>query len=1142
MRSKLVPVISAIIVATMLIAPALLWPAPALADSWSKLGSGGMESSYNPVQIQPDCTAVFNSKLYVGTDGGESSGSKCEIWRYDGGTAWTRVNTPGFGDPENHLVEAMTVFKGKLYAGTWNNNGCQVWRTDGTGAAPYHWTKVSSSGNIGGSHNTGVTSMSAGPTALYVGTENTYGCQVWSYNGSAWTQVIGGGAGTRGPGFGDTFNVNVSSLAWLGGTLYAGTYNYSTGCEVWTVGAAPTQKGTNGFGNPNNTKVSSMKSIGALLYLGTYNSNSGCQVRSYNGTIFSTITVNGMGDSHNYEATSMESFGSPTPLLHVGTYNGTSGCKVYRFNGSWSLLNSAGFGDSNNYVASSLAVFNSKLYAGASNGFGCRIYASSSVSSLPYTWNNVNAQGFTSNSNYGAASSAVFKGDLYVGTGSDRGCGVMKYSGGSWSRVNTDGFGNRHNSTAACMAASASYLYVGTSNGDTGCEVWRYDGSTWKQVNHDGFGDAHTDRAMSMVFFNSKLYAGVQNYSAKCGVWRYDGPNPANWTKVNVNGFGQPAADENIGVRSMCVFNSKLYAATDSSNKPCQVWRYDGPNPVNWTQVNVDGFGETYATSAEGMAVYGGKLYAATFDRSTSKGCRVWRYSGSGTGWTAINAPGFDDTANAWTGPLVVFSGRLYAVAFSQDSGGEVWEYDGGTAWKQANYGGFGTLSNHDIVSLVTDGARLYAGTTNYDTGCEVWATGGPPTSWYLPEGSTAWGYSAYVTVENPNATAVHADITYMTGNGPVAGGTVVMPPNSQATINPADKLGAQDFSTKVTCKEGKNIAVDRTMQWTGQGAASPEAHSSVGVNYPARTWFLAEGSSAWGFECWLLIQNPNAAEAHCTVTYMKEGAPPVNVIKTVPANSRKSFNIADDIGSADASIRVVGDIPVIPERAMYRNNRREGHDSIGTTVPATDYYLAEGSSAWGFMTYVLVQNPNSSDTTVDVTYMTASGAKPQARFTLAANSRKTIRVNDVLPNTDFSTRVHGSRPIIAERAMYWDNGTGEACHDSIGLDQAHTTFYMPDGETSNGRETWTLVQNPNSNSVSVEISYLTPTGTGDKYFTVLIPANSRKTFNMKDKIPNGRAAIRVISKTTGKRIMVERAMYWNNRGAGTDTIGGYSD
>ena len=81
----------------------------------------------------------------------------------------------------------------------------------------------------------------------------------------------------------------------------------------------------------------------------------------------------------------------------------------------------------------------------------------------------------------------------------------------------------------------------------------------------------------------------------------------------------------------------------------------------------------------------------------------------------------------------------------------------------------------------------------------------------------------------------------------------------------------------------------------------------------------------------------------------MIEGEGPADEsTKTVPANSRASFNMADDIGSKDASIKVTSDVPVIPERAMYRNNRREGHDSIGTTTPATDYYLAEGTTGYG--------------------------------------------------------------------------------------------------------------------------------------------------------------------------------------------------
>ena len=390
------------------------------------------------------------------------------------------------------------------------------------------------------------------------------------------------------------------------------------------------------------------------------------------------------------------------------------------------------------------------------------------------------------------------------------------------------------------------------------------------------------------------------------------------------------------------------------------------------------------------------------------------------------------------------------------------------------------------------------------------------------------------------------ATVTYMTDAGAVPGGDLDLPAGSQATVNPEGILGEKDFSTRVECTEGKTIAVDRTMSWTGPGAPSPDGHCSIGVTSPATTWYLPEGSSAWGFDCWLLIQNPNEGEATAQVTYMIEGADPVTVEKKIPENSRKTYNMANDIGNKDASIKIEADIPVIPERAMYKNDNREGHDSIGTTTPATSYYLAEGTTAWGFTTYVLVQNPSANQATVEVTYLTSSGEVPHPEnpITMNGNSRKTIRVNDYLPGSDFSTRVTGSQAIIAERAMYWgeDTDLGEACHDSIGMSAPHTTFYLPDGQTSDGRETYTLVSNPNDTDVTVDITYLTPDGAGNVTFTETVAANTRMTYSMADKGIGGRASIMVTSKTAGKKIMVERAMYWNNRGAGTDTIGGYGD
>ncbi len=419
--------------------------------------------------------------------------------------------------------------------------------------------------------------------------------------------------------------------------------------------------------------------------------------------------------------------------------------------------------------------------------------------------------------------------------------------------------------------------------------------------------------------------------------------------------------------------------------------------------------------------------------------------------------------------------------------------------------------------------------------------------TWFLAEGSTAWGFSDYMTIENPNSAQVKVDITYMPTQTANVVKTVTLPASSQTTINPADVLGQQDFSTRVQCQDPtKPIAVDRTMRWTGVGAPVPEEHSSIGVTSAAKTWYLPEGSSAWGFECWLLVQNPGSTEASVDFTYMIEGVGPRKVNHKVKAKSRATFNMETDIGQHDASVMLTSNQPVIPERAMYKNNRREGHESIGTTTPAADYYLAEGTTAWGFTTYVLVQNPQSTPTEVTVTYMTPSGPKAQPKFTMAANSRKTIRVNDIpgVSNTDLSTRVHGSKPIIAERAMYWNNGTGEACHDSIGMSSPHATFYMPDGQSTpedGSTETWTLVQNPNSTDVKIELTYLRPSGTGNVTLTDTVPKNSRKTYNMADKV-EGRAAIKVVCKTSGKNVMVERAMYWNGRGGGTDTIGGYSD
>ncbi|MBK5092193.1 MAG: hypothetical protein JJE48_01590 [Actinobacteria bacterium] len=797
------------------------------------------------------------------------------------------------------------------------------------------------------------------------------------------------------------------------------------------------------------------------------------------------------------------------------------------------------------------------------------LLASPAVGEASFDWEQVNADGFwvtdpiTNNS---ATSMAVYNNRLYAGTYALLGCQVWRFdSGTDWTQIvgqdpigtpgTGPGFGDSYNKTALSMAV-ADRLYVGTWNSKTGGEVWAYDGNGWTRVGNSGLGGGMDYTAVSgMAVLEGKIYAAVSDLpggaATQARIYRYAGSD--NWIQENNDGFGNP---DNTTCRSLAVHGNTLYAGTGNNNTGFEIWRFDGPTKHDWTRIADSGFGNTENAEARSLASYDGKLYAGINGDTGS----LYRYDGVGS-WTRLFSAGADSLRT-----MVDYAGSLFLGFSDSTSLLEIWKYDG-TNFAKISENGFGDPANVAVHSMVVYDGHLYCGTANTNTGCEVWRNRFPDNAtWYLAEGSSAWGFSTLINVENPNPTEVTAVVTYMStaagvgvsGDGTLKSTEVKLPAESRTTISADEDLGYEtDFSTRVLCLEGLPIAVDRTMVWQAADSQAAGYHNSIGVNSPAETWYLPEGSSAWGFECWTLIENPNGAEANVTLTYMIEGTGPVAFARKVPAHSRATYNMEWDIGKYDASIEVKSDIPVVPERAMYKywtppgsgvEYRREGHVSVGTATPANNFYLAEGTTAWGFTTYVLVQNPNKGQATIELTYMTPEGPIELYPMNIPPQSRRTIRVNDTVEYpTDLSTLVHSDRPIIAERAMYWatDPDAGEAMHDSIGVSAPHSTWYLPDGLTSSdddGTETWTLVQNPNDSEVEILVSYFTTTGIGNVTFTDVIPASSRRTYNMADYLDEKSASIMVKCLTTDMKVITERAVYYQGRWGGTDTIGGYSD
>ncbi len=346
--------------------------------------------------------AFLGAKLFAGT----YNPSGCRVWSWDGltwrqevgGGAAGTPTAPGFGDPKSNNVSSVAVYSGRLFMGIRNPvSGCRVWSWDGES-----WRQEVGGGEagtpaapgFGDPHNTDVTSMAVFEGRLYAGTLNSGGCEVWSFDGDAWEPVSRGG-------FGDAENLGASAMAEYYGSLYVGTYNndYNSGCQVWSydgerwtqeVGGGPAGTPTApGFGDSDNRRAASMAVYNAGLYVGTYDSSGGggCQVWSFDGANWTRVAEGGFGDRANLSAASLAASGLD---LFAGTYNEERGFEVWRYDGaSWHLEGDGGLGEAANTAAPAMLAQGGDLFVSASNPGGAQVWRARSSHILYF------AEGYT---------------------------------------------------------------------------------------------------------------------------------------------------------------------------------------------------------------------------------------------------------------------------------------------------------------------------------------------------------------------------------------------------------------------------------------------------------------------------------------------------------------------------------------------------------------------------------------------------------------------------------------------------------------------------------------------------------------------------------------------------------------------------
>ncbi|MDD5748591.1 MAG: IPT/TIG domain-containing protein, partial [Actinomycetota bacterium] len=304
-----------------------------------------------------------------------------------------------------------------------------------------------------------------------------------------------------------------------------------------------------------------------------------------------------------------------------------------------------------------------------------------------------------------------------------------------------------------------------------------------------------------------------------------------------------------------------------------------------------------------------------------------------------------------------------------------------------------------------------------------------------------------------------------------------------------------------------------------------------------AKGWMLAEGATWSGFDEWVLVQNPNSKTADVSVLFLTpEGK--VNGPKcSIPPESRISIHVNGYVPERDVSTIVspTNGVDICAERAMYVNTpdgKWGAHDSIAASGPASICYLAEGATWSGYDEWVLVMNPYNDTVNVNVTFQTPGGEVEGPALSLPACTRRSIHVNDFVPQNDVSTKVVCSTPergVVAERAMYINTPDGKrGCHDSIGVTSAEPGWGLIEGCTRAGFETWVLIQNPSEKTVTTHVDFMTPEGF-DNGPVIDVGAGKRVSVRVNDWLCDADVTTSVMTSDESEKVVCERAMYIND-------------
>ncbi|HEV8132858.1 MAG TPA: FlgD immunoglobulin-like domain containing protein [Acidobacteriota bacterium] len=305
--------------------------------------------------------------------------------------------------------------------------------------------------------------------------------------------------------------------------------------------------------------------------------------------------------------------------------------------------------------------------------------------------------------------------------------------------------------------------------------------------------------------------------------------------------------------------------------------------------------------------------------------------------------------------------------------------------------------------------------------------------NWFFPANHTFAGDEDFILIVNPSGTsATTITATYIFENRAPLVQTYPVGPNTRFTI-PVHGI-VSGVRVSVRLQSTLPIAAERAFYINNRTGGA----AGVGAVSPSLTWYFAEGdtsnlTSPGNATTILELANPGSLAANVTVNYLLENGSVISKAYSIGAQRRLALDAATEIGAGQRfSMEVISDQPIVAERLMFSGT--DVGDSVGSPTTAYVWNLAEGFTAFGYETWVLVSNPGNQNANVTVRFLQQNGQNVIQNYAIGAKQRLTVYVNNFIPATSVSTQVTSDQPIVVERTMKFSNRLG--IHQSMGVRQ----------------------------------------------------------------------------------------------------------